>query len=201
MLIRHPAFQKGSMEGSMDSLNSLVIGIMATLIGSWLIAIMRRKDWLRKTFSEWNRRGITVIYIAIPCDAKTTSLWLYLCGEEESLLFPDTKDRNSHFLAMKPIDYLPNGCRDEIMAKWERMLVKPLCDWIKEHPNHLVQLVRESQVLLTFNVTDNDETVIVHDSFKFKDELDECLKKYKVKYCKRETEARNRWEIEPRYPT
>ena len=116
-------------------------------------------------------------------------------------LIPD-KDHNSYFLAMKPVDYLLDGCRDdEIMAKWEQMLVTPLYDWMKEHPGHLVQLAGESKVLLIFSVADDDERVIVHDSFKFKDELDECLKKYKVKYRKRETEAHNRWKIEPRYPT
>ena len=187
----------------MDSLSSLAIGIMATLIGSGLIAIIRKKDWLRKIFSKWNRRGITVIYIAVSRYEETT-LWLYLCGEEKSWLFPDTSDdknRNSYFLAMKRVDYLPNGCRDdEIMATWEQMLVTPLHDWMKKHPDHLVQLVGESQVVLTFNVTDNDETVIVRDSLKFRDELTECLKKYKVKYSKTEVEGK-RWKIKPRYPT
>ena len=181
---------------------SLAIGIMATLIGSGLIAIIQKKGWLGRTFSKWNRRGILTIYIAVPRDGKTTTLWLYLCGEEKSWLFPNTsgKNRRSYFLAMKPIYYDSHGHPDEYMAKWEQMDVGPLCDGMKKYPDHLVQLAGESKVLLTFSGTDNDETVIVHDSFKFKDELNECIKKYKVKYRKRETEARNRWKIEPRYP-
>ena len=184
----------------MDFLNPLVIGIMATLIGSGLIAIIKNKNDLRSTFSEWTRRGIKVIYIVVPRDAKTTSLWLYLCGEEESWLFPNTsdRDRNSYFLAMKPIDYDSYGRRDEYMAKWKQMDVEPLCDWIKEHPDHLVQLTGESKVLLAFSVVDNEETAIVHDSFKFKDELGECLKKYKVNYFKGEAQVNDRWKIECR---
>ena len=187
----------------MDLWVSLAIGIVATLIGSWIIRMKEDKSQFRKALSKWTRRGIKVIYITISRYEETT-LWLYLCGEEKSWLFPNTsdKDRNSYFLAMKPVDYLPDGCRDdEIMAKWEQMPVTPLHDWMKKHPGHLVQLTGESKVLLIFSVADDDERVIIHDSFKFKGELDECLKKYKVKYYKRETEARNRWKIEPRYPT
>ena len=187
----------------MNFWESLVITVVGGLIVAGITAIIKNRGRLRRTLSEWTRRGIKVIYIAIPRDAKTISLWLYLCGEEKSRLFPNTsdKDHNSYFLAMKPVDYLPDGCRDdEIMAKWEQMPVTPLHDWMKEHPGHLVQLAGESKVLLTFSVTDNDETVIFYDLFKFKDELNECLKKYKVKYRKRETEAPNRWKIEPRYP-
>ncbi len=169
----------------MDFLNPLVIGIMATLIGSGLIAIIKNKNDLRSTFSEWTRRGIKVIYIVVPRDPETTSLWLYLCGEEKSWLFPNTfdKNRNSYFLAMKRIPYDEQG--------WQQMYIEPLCDRIKEHPGHLVQLTGESKVL-------NDEAVIVSDPFRFKDELSECLKKYKVKYCKGTFETCNRWKIECR---
>lgn len=182
---------------------SLVISVVAGLIVSVLIWMIKHKDRLISSLSAWTRRGIKVIYIAVPRDAKTTSLWLYLCGEEKNWLFPNTsdKDRNSHFLAMKPIHHDLNGCSDEIMAKWEEMPVEPLCDWIKEHPHHLVQLIGESKVLFTFNVANNDEMVIVSNSFKFKDELAECLKKYEVKDFKRETKGNKRWKIEPRYPT
>ena len=187
----------------MNFWESLVITVAGGLIVVGITAIIKNRGRLRRTLSEWTRRGIKVIYIAIPPDAKTISLWLYLCGEEKSWLFPNTsgKNRRSYFLAMKPIYYDSHGYRDEYMAKWEQMDVEPLCDGIKKYPDYLVQLAGESKVLLTFSVTDNDETVIVRDSFKFKDELDECRKKYKVKYRKRETEACNRWKIEPRYPT
>lgn len=166
--------------------------------------MIKNKDRLKSTLSKWTRRGIKVIYIAVPRDAKTTTLWLYLCGEEKSWLFPNTsdKDRNSHFLAMKPIYYDSDGHRDEeYMAKWERMDVQPLCNWIREHPYHLVQLTGESKGLFTFNVEDNDELVIVPDSFKFKDERTKCLKKYEVKYFKGAAQANDRWKIESRYPT
>ena len=169
-----------------------------------IIARIKSKGSLRRTLSEWTCRGIKVIYIAVPRDAQTTTLWLYLCGEEKSWLFPNIsdKDRNSHFLAMKPIYYDSDGHQDEkYMAKWEQMDVQPLCDWIKEHPGDLVQLSGKSKVQFKLNNEDNDEAVIVHDSFKFKDELDECLKKYKVKYFRGEVEARNIWKIEPRHPT
>ena len=182
---------------------SLAIGIIATLIGSWIIRTKENKGQLRRALSKWTRRGVKVIYIEVQRNADTTSLWLYLCGEEKSWLLRNTsdKDGNSYFLAMKPIYYDSHDHRDEYMAKWEQMDVQPLCDWIKENPVHLVQLSGESKVQFKLNDVDNNEGVIVHDSFKFKDELDECLKKYKVKYHKRETEARNRWKIEPRYPT
>ena len=180
----------------MDFLESLVIPIVATVVGglivTGIIAMIKNKGRLRSTLSEWTRRGILAIYIAVPRDANTTTLWLYLCGEEKSWLFPNTSDKNhnSYFLAMKSV------C-DEI-PKWKQMDVQPLCDWIKEYPVHLVQLNGVSKVLLAFSAADNDETVIVRDSFKFKDELSKCLKKYKVKYLKGKTEARNRWKIECR---
>lgn len=192
----------------MDFLESLAIPIITTVVGglivAGIIAKIKNNGSLRKTLSEWTCRGIKVIYIAVPRDEKTTTLWLYLCGEEKSWLFPNISDKdcNSYFLAMKPIYYDSDGHRDEeYMAKWNQMDVQPLCDWIKEHPGHLVQLTGESKVLFAFSVADNDETLIVRDSFKFKDELDECLKKYKIKYFRRPPNAIDRWKIEPRYPT
>ena len=179
----------------MDFWNSLTIGIMATLIGSGLIAIIKNKNNLRSTLSEWTRRGILIIYIPVPRDAQDTTLWLYLCGEEKSWLFPNIGDKNhnSCFLAMKSVcDAIP---------KWKQMDVQPLCDWIKEYPVYLVQLNGISKVLLAFSAIDNDETVIIPGSFKFKDELDECLKKYKIKYFRRSPNTIDRWKMESRYPT
>ena len=163
----------------MNLLESLVMPIVVGLALIGLNAIIKNRGRLRSTFSEWTRRGIKVIYIKAPCEENATSLWLYLCGEEESRLFPNTSDknRNSHFLAMKPIYYDSDGHQDEYMAKWEQMDVQPLRDWIKEHPGHLVQLTGESKVLFRFNDWDNDEAVIVSDSFKFKDELNTFAKK------------------------
>ena len=176
----------------MDFLESLVIPIVTTVVGglivAGIIARIKSKGSLRRTLSEWTCRGIKVIYIAVPRDVQTTTLWLYLCGEEKSWLFPNISDKdcNSHFLAMKPIYYDSDGHQDEeYMAKWEQMDVQPLCDWIKEHPHHLVQLTGKSKTLFTFNIADNDKLAIARDSFKFKDERTECLKKYEVKYFKR----------------
>lgn len=65
----------------------------------------------------------------------------------------------------------------------------------------LVQLNGISKVFLAFSAIDNDETVIIPGSFKFKDELDECLKKYKIKYFRRSSNTIDRWKMESRYPT
>ena len=188
----------------LESLIEIVATVVGGLIVAAIIAIIKNKGRLRRTLSKWTRRGIKAIYIQVPRDEKTTTLWLYLCGEEKSWLFPNISDKdcNSHFLAMKPIYYDPDGHRDEkYIAKWEQMDVQPLCDWMKEHPDHLVQLTGESKVLFAFSVADNDEMLTNCPRLIFKDELNECSKKYKIKYFRRLPKVIDRWKIEPRYPT
>ena len=69
----------------------------------------------------------------------------------------------------------------------------------KEQYPYLVQLVGEYKFRLEFRSND-DKMIIVRDSFKFKKELTECLKKYRIKYIKKASEATGRWKIKNRHP-
>ena len=179
-----------------------IIAAIVTIVGG-IGAIVKNWEWIKNTLAEWTRRGVKVIYIWVSYDnQETTSLNLYLCGEEKSWLFSDLseKNRSSHILAIKTVHYNPSynsySDRGDIMAEWESQCVRPLSE---EPFPALIQLVGESKFRLGF-YSDNDEPIIVPDSFKLKTERAECLKKYRIKYVKKATEAIGRWKIKNRYP-
>ena len=176
------------------------IGVVVKAIG----AIVKNREKIRGTLAEWTRQGIKVIYIWVSHDnEETVSLNLFLCGEEKSWLFPNLCHENgdSFILAIKTVHYNPSydsySDRGDILTEWESQFVRPLS---KGPFPVLIQLVGESKFRFEF-YGDNDETIIVSDSFKFKAELAECLKKYRIKYIKKATKASDRWKIKNRYPT
>ena len=179
------------------------IGVVVKAIG----AIVKNRKRIKRTLAEWTRRGIKVIYVWVSHDdEETVSLNLYLCGEEESWLFSDfsCESGDSYILAIKTVQYNPSynlynsySDRGDIMAEWESQCVRPL----SEDPFPvLVQLVGESGFRFGF-YKDNSETIIFSDSFKFKTELAELRKKYRIKYMKKAPKAIDRWKIKNKYPT
>ena len=179
---------------------TIVVGIGA--IVKAIGAIVKNKKKIKSTLAEWTRRGIKVIYVLVSYNNnETVSLNLYLCGEEKSWLFSDHchANRNSCILAIKSIHYdlSYDSYSDRDWTEWMSQFVNLLA---KEPFPYLVQLVGEYKFRFRFN-SDNDEPIIVSDSFKLKTELAECLKKYRIKYIKKATEATGRWKIKNRYPT
>ncbi len=182
-----------------------VVYILAALftILSGIFGIVKNWNRIRTTLAEWTRRGIKVIYILVSQNNKgTVFLNLYLCGEEKSWLFSDLCDKNSdsHILAIKELHYDPlyDSYSDrEDWAEWMSQLVRPLSE---EPLPALVQLVGKSRFRFKFH-SDNDEPIIFSNSFKFKKELAECLRKYRIKYVKKAANPINRWKIKNRYPT
>ena len=176
------------------------IGVVVKAIG----AIVKNREKIRSTFAEWTRRGIKVIYVWVSRDnEETVSLNLYLCGEEKSWLFSDfsCENGNSYILAIKTVHYNLSydsySDRNDSMSEWESQIVRPL----SEGPFPvLVQLVDESGFRFEF-YRDNDETTTFSDSFKFKAELAELRKKYRIKYLKKASRAISRWKVKNRYPT
>ena len=180
------------------------IGVVVKAIST----IVKNNKKIKGTLAEWTRRGIKVIYVLVSYsnNNETVSLNLYLCGEEKSWLFSDPSEtnRSSHILAIKTVHYNPSynaynsySDRGDIMAEWEAQSVRPLSE--EPFPT-LVQLVGKSKFRFGF-YSDNDETIIISDSFKFKAELAECLRKYRIKYITKAPGPINRWKIENRYPT
>ncbi|MCG8622637.1 MAG: hypothetical protein MJE68_11665, partial [Proteobacteria bacterium] len=150
------------------------------------------------------RRGIKVIYVLVSYrnHNETVSLNLYLCGEEKSWLFSGSapKNRDSYILAIKEVHYGPSYdiySDREDWAEWTAQLIRPLSE---EPLPALVELVGESRFRFKFH-GDNSETTIFSNSFKFKKELSECLKKYRIKYVKKNLKPIGRWKIKNRYPT
>ncbi len=181
-----------------------VIFILAALFGilTGIMTVLKNKEKIKSTLAEWTRHGIKVIYVWVSHNKETVTLNLYLCGEEKSWLFPDPcpKKRNSQILAIKTISYNPsyNSFSDrEDCSEWMSQFSHPLS---KEPFPALMQLVGKSKFRFGF-YSDNDETIIVSDSFKFKTELSECKKKYKIKYVKKASKAIDKWKIKNRYPT
>lgn len=166
---------------------------------------MKNKKKIKNTLEEWTRHGIKVIYVWVSHDSQQEiiTLNLYLCGEEKSWLFSDFshKNRDSYILAIKTVHYGTSydsySDREDIMAKWESQFPYSLSE---EKIPAFVQLVGKSNFRFGFNY-DNGKTIIFSDSFKFKKELSECLKKYRIKYVKKAAKPIGRWKIENRYPT
>lgn len=185
-----------------------IIAAIFTILGfGGIYGIVKNWNRIRTTLAEWTRRGIKVIYVWVSHDnEETVFLNLFLCGEEKSWLFSDfsKKNRSSHILAIKTVQYNPSynlynsySDRGDIMAEWESQYVRPL----SEDPFPvLVQLVGESGFRFGF-YKDNSETIIFSDSFKFKSELAEFRKKYRIKYLKKAPKAIDRWKIKNKYPT
>ena len=178
-----------------------IIAALFTILGG-IFWVLKNWEWIRNTLAKWTCRGIKVIYVLASHDNQEgTTLYLYLCGEEKSWLFPDHchTNCNSYILAIKSIHYDPSydSYSDRDWAEWMSQFVHPLS---KEPFPYLVQLVGEYKFRFRFN-SDNDEPIIVSDSFKIKTELTECLRKYRIKYIRKATKAIDRWKIKNRYPT
>ena len=177
-----------------------MIAAVITIVGG-IGAIVKNWEWIKNILAEWTRRGIKVIYV-LPShnNQGTTTLYLFLCGEETSWLFPSFyhKSHDSYILAVKTIQYDPSydSYSDQDSAEWMSQFVHPLS---KEPYPYLVQLVDEYKFRLKF-CSNNDEMIIVSNPFKLKTEMAECLKKYRIKYIKKATEATDRWQIKNRYP-
>ena len=177
-----------------------IIAALVTILGE-IFWVLKNWEWIRNDLAKWTRRGIKTIYVlASHGNEEPTTVYLYLCGEEKSWLFPDHchTNPNSCVLAIKSIHYDPSydSHSDSDWAEWMSQFVHPLS---KDQYPYLVQLVGEYKFRLEFRSND-DEMVIVRDSFKFKKELAECLRKYRIKYVKKATEATGRWKIKNRYP-
>lgn len=183
-----------------------IIAAISTILGfGGIIGIIKNWSRVRTILAEWTRRGIKVIYIWISQDNQgSTTLYFYLCGEEKSWLFPSLcdKNRNSHILAIKSIHYHPSygsySNRDNnIKAEWQSQEVRLLSE---ELFPALVKLVDKASFRFEF-YSENNESIIVSDSYKIKAELTECKKKYKIKYTKKSVNSIDRWKIRNRYPT
>ena len=193
------------MIGIIAALFKIIVDLFKILGG--IIGILKNKEQIKNTLAEWTRRGIKVIYVWVSHDKEeTVSLNFWLCGEEKSWLFSDLckKNGSSHILAIKTVQYNPSydsynsySDRGDIMAEWESQCVHPLSE---EPFPVLVQLVGESGFRFGF-YKDNSETIIFSDSFKFKAELADLRKKYRIKYLKKAPKAIDRWKIENKYPT
>lgn len=173
------------------------MGFLVKAIG----AIVKNKEKIKSTLAEWTRRGIKVIYVWVSHDnQKTATLHLYLCGEEKSWLFSGLSDKNrdSYILGIKIAYYNPsyNSHSDQDTEEWMSQYIHPLS---KEPFPYLVQLVGEYKFRIEFRSND-DEMIVIRDSFKFKKELAECLRKYRIKYVKKAPEGTGRWKIKNRYP-
>ena len=171
--------------------------IIISLIGS-LITIgtfmVKNKGGLKNTLTDWTRRGRKVIYIwVLHNECGDVILYLFLCGEETSLFYPSTYENyESYILAMKQIHY-DTSYRfnsDRYHSKWTAMDVHSLSE--DENPS-LLQLIGECGFRFRLP-NDNDERITVFDSFKFKTELKECLKKCEIKYNKKASNPQDRWK-------
>lgn len=182
----------------------LLIAALSTILSFFLFGLVKNWEWIRTTLTKWTRRGIKVIYVWVSHDEQQEIiiLNLFLCGEEKSWIFPiiSEKDRSSQILAIKEVHYGSSydaySSREDILAEWESQMVRPFS--VEQYPI-LVKLIGRSSFRFGFN-SDNDESIIVSDSFKFKTELAECKKKYRIKYVKKEPKVINRWKIKNRYP-
>ncbi len=182
-----------------------IIAAFCTILGISLLggifSILKNWEWIKNTLAQWTRNGIKVIYVGVSHESpETATLLFYLCGEEKSWLFSDLteKDRSSHILAMKSVYYDPSlsNWKDTTWEEWLSQEVRPL----PEEPFAvLVQLV--GKTTFRFALHSDDELITVFDSFKFKTEISECKKKYRIKYAKKAAKPINRWKIRNRYPT
>ena len=86
-----------------------IIAALITILGG-IFWVLKNWEWIKNTLAKWTRRGIKVIYVLVSHNNEgTIFLYLYLCGEEKSWLFPDPseKNRSSHILAIKQVPLQP----------------------------------------------------------------------------------------------
>ncbi len=178
----------------------IITAALITILGG-IFWIPKNWEWIKNTLAQWTRHGIKVIYAGVTHESPgTPDLFFYLCGEEKGWLFSDLteKDRISHILAVKEIYYDPSldNWKDTTLEEWMSQEVRPLSE---EPFAVLVQLVGKST--FRFALHSDDELITFFDSFKFKTEISECKKKYRIKYAKKAAKPINRWKIRNRYPT
>ena len=176
-----------------------VIAAVVTIVGGGgligiLIGILKNKELIKSTLADWTRRGRKVIYICASHNQRgNTSLYLYLCGEETSLFYPSTYENcEPYILAMRQIYYhtFHRSYSDRDHSKWRATLVNPLSE---DKIPCSVKLIGKC----TFRVklpNDNGESITVFDSFKYKTERKECLKKCEIEYDKKVSTPQDRWK-------
>ena len=178
-----------------------VIAAVVTIVGGGgligiLIGILKNKELIKSTLADWTRRGRKVIYIwAFHNQPGDVILYFYLCGEETSLFYPSTYENcEPYILAMRQIhyhtSYRSNSDRDTSIADWTAMDIEPLSE--DEYP-YLVKLIGECKFRFRLS-NDNGESATVFDSFKYKTELKECLKKCEIKYVRKASTPQDRWK-------
>ena len=175
--------------------------IVISLVGSFITIFFGIRElpkfWrcLKGTYAEWTRRGIIVIYIeTLHSKQGDTTVYMYLCGEESYGLFPSHHDDNneSYVLAMKQVHYhisYPSNS-NRYWSEWTAMLVKPLSEYSR---TCVVKLIGEYRFRFSLH-NENSETKTVFDSFKFKTERKECLKKCEIEYDKEATNPQDKWK-------
>lgn len=172
-----------------------VIAAVFTIVGGGgLIGILKNREGIKSSLANWTRRGRKVIYFLVSNNKQgDVTLYLYLCGEETSLFYSSTyEDHESYVLAMKQIHY-DTSYRfnsDRYHSEWTAMDVHSLSE---DEYSSLLQLIGECGFRFRLP-NDNDERITVFDSFKFKTELKECLKKCEIKYNKKAPNPQDRWK-------
>ena len=173
-----------------------IILVIVALIGIIPVAvqILKNKELIKSTLADWTRCGIKVIYFVTSYSKQgNVTLCLYLCGEETSWLYSSTyENHGSYILAMKQIhyDFSHRSYSDRDHSKWTAMDVHSLS---KDEIPCVVQLVSENRFRFWLS-NEIGEVGIASDSFKFKTELKECLKKCEIKYDKKASKPQNRWK-------
>ena len=170
-----------------------VLAAIVTIV-SGISVLPKFWRWFKENSAEWTRRGRKVIYIWTSRNkGGDVTVCLYLCGEETSLFYPSTCENcEPYILAMRQIRYdiSYRSYSDRDYSEWMSMFIKPLSQ--KQIPC-VVQLVGEHrfQFWLTNEI---GEVRIASDSFKFKTELKECLKKCEIKYDKKASNPQDKWK-------
>ena len=176
-----------------------ILGVIASLITIYfgIRELPKFWRWFEKKSEAWARQGIMVIYVWVSHgNQEDVTVYLYLCGEESYDPFPSHRDDNheSYILAMRVIhyhtSYPSNSDRDDPIAEWTAMEVHSLSE--DEYPC-LVKLIDECRFRFSLH-NENGETKTVFDSFKFKTELKECLKKCEIKYVRKASNPQDRWK-------
>ena len=177
----------------------VIIAAVVTIVGGGgligiLIGILRNKELIKSTLADWTRRGVKVIYFVISYSKQgNVTLFFYLCGEETSWLYPGTyRNNESYILAMKRIRYEISGrsYSNRDWSDWTAMFVEPLS---KDEFPCVVQLVSENRFRFWIP-NELGQVRNVSDSYQFKTELKECIKKCEIKYVKKVPIPQDRWK-------
>ena len=171
----------------------IIIASVCTILTAIILGL-QNKDLIKSTLADWTRRGRKVIYVHISHGNQGDfTLYLLLCGEETSLFYPSTYENyESYVLAVKQIHYDTSyrSNSDRYHAKWTAESVQPLSTY---PPTWVFQLIGECGFRCKLP-NDNGERITHFDSFKFKSELKECLKKCEIKYNKKASNPQDRWK-------